>query len=491
MNNKIFSAISGESFVAMALIFLWGVFIGAYFLVGFVVLLWVLVSAVTFFFSLKHPSSALLAALFLTIVFERFFTLLPFIAGDLELKIYPIDIVLLGAFIGALLQKMGTKIGFFTKNIQQKDTAWKLPEYLLAFFFLWVVILCGVSFGDAYSNNALAFSALKNYVFYGMVFYLVVALMRTRARLLRLVGFLFASAIVVILFLLIGIVSGGGLWTEYTPLSTDGVRILAFPHAYSLCVAFIVGLGILVLSDRLPEKRAFWLRWLMPIWLIGIIGSLMRHLWIGLALSGIGMLLLLTKSERKRFWRFCVRLLFGVTIVGAIVIYVLLLVPHSTVSSDARLIIRNLSERVVSISDPQDESAHWRSVIWKDAWHAFVAVPFTGIGVGKLLPIQIGDYQDFIEVRSIHNSLYAILVQLGLVGFGLFLLWLGVMAWRALKLIYLRREILIPLAVLAFHLIIFNFQPYLETNLLSLLFWINCAILYTYIRNEKPELIRS
>nr|MDD5652190.1 hypothetical protein [Candidatus Moranbacteria bacterium] len=74
------------------------------FTAGFVLPLFLITMAVSFLIALAYPRSGIYATVFLTFIFERFFTLAPIYLGREEYKLYPLDIILAAVFIGALLQ---------------------------------------------------------------------------------------------------------------------------------------------------------------------------------------------------------------------------------------------------------------------------------------------------------------------------------------------------------------------------------------------------
>src|SRR3989344_8774587 len=176
-----------------------------------------------FFVALLRPKAGLSAILILTVLFERFFTLEALQFGRSIIKLYPLDMVLFGVYGGMLAKIFLNRTPFL----------WKQTDVWLMGFFVLATLYFGASF-FGFGNNtfAVAFSTWKNYVFYGMLFFVVPILCEKIDDLRQLIRYFLFAVIVGIVFVIIGVVKGNGLWTEFTPLSTEGVRLLAFPHAF-------------------------------------------------------------------------------------------------------------------------------------------------------------------------------------------------------------------------------------------------------------------
>jgi len=78
-------------------------FIFSNFLVGFNLPLYLFAMGFGFFVAVLFPRSGVYAIVFLTFVFERFFTLAPVYWNRTEYKIYPLDILFIGVLIGTLV----------------------------------------------------------------------------------------------------------------------------------------------------------------------------------------------------------------------------------------------------------------------------------------------------------------------------------------------------------------------------------------------------
>lgn len=463
--------ISSETVSAIFIIVFVALFVMVNLFFGFVWPLYILAMVAGFVISIKYPKSGLLAIIFLTIIFERFFTLQTFFIGKVEYKLYPLDILMLGIIIGIFLQYLFGTI----KKVQLRKSDFVLIGFVLlnAIYFLFSRFVI-------HSDSALAFSTLKNYGFYSLLYFITVFLIRDKNDLQKLFKFFLAGAVGIIVFILIGIFRGEGLWSEYTPLSTSGTRILAFTHGLYLLLAFIPMAVYLIFSKIRISK---WQYALCIVWLIGIIGTMMRHLWIALALSLGAVYFVVDKGKKVALRNFFIKLAIPFAITAIVVFYAISMVPQSKLNKNVGKVVGVVSERAGSLAQAgQDESYSWRILVWKSAYAEFKHNPLFGIGTGKKVFVETQFYRDFVEVRNIHNSYLAILIQLGILGLGMFIYWICI---NIKKLFGAENSVLkyVLLSAIIIYIVALNFQPYLETNLLALLFWISMGL----IRNYSPH----
>jgi O-antigen ligase len=465
-----------ELFFAIFAIAAVSVFVLANLFFGYSLYLFAFSALAGFFVSVFRPRAGILAIVFLTFVFERFFTLVPVFWNRAEYKIYPLDILFAGVLIGVLAT-------FVDVGRLQKVKFGRL-DFLVAIFIL---ASSAYFFASAYlfrADTAVAFSTFKNYAFYGLFYFAIVHLFKSKESLFRLLKFALAGAIAITIFIFIGAVRGEGLWTEFTPLSTPGTRILAFPHSFFLSMAVLIALAYLAFGKLKSgvSKNIFIV--LVPVWLLGIAGSLMRHLWISLFVSLVVMIAMLPKENRKKLRNIFTHYAFLIFILIALLGYVAVLFPDLGISKTFWSAAGVAGKRFVSTANVSaDESLNWRKNVWQSAWEDFKKTPVFGIGYGKKLSVEIGTkYKDFVEVRNIHNSLLTVFIQMGIWSAGLAVaaLWLIVKSvFKNLK--HLRNlpksgdELLLLIVFFALFVnysIAFLFQTYLETNLLGMFFWV-------------------
>lgn len=475
-------SVSKEMKAAFFMMAFMSIFIIAQFAVGFQLVLFVIAMTASVGLILWQPRAGLYAMIALTVFFERFYTLQPLMIGRASsYKLYPIDIFIVAIIVSLILRSIPGKVSFWFK---------KVDVLFVLFVSVVTLLFARDSFGFGDKSLEVALSTWKSYVFYGLLYFIVPMLISSKESLIRLVKFYFGASVAAIAFVLIGIVRGEGFWTEYTPLSTSGVRILAFPHAYYFSLAILMGLysAKYWLSSSKVMRRCVY--GIISLWIVGIFGSLMRHLWLGLGASLFVMLFFVGREYKRSILNVSRILAVMACAVFVIFFYVVALFPRSDVSEQTTNIAATLSERFVSIGNSGDESIAWRGVVWRNALHAFSGNVLLGTGLGTSVPVEIGEYREFVEIRNIHNSWLALLVQTGIVGFGVFAAFLGTLFFSVWKNRRIDKDTILETAkyatmgILIFQSIIFLSQPYLETNLLSLFFWINLGVMRSLLDYE-------
>ena len=432
------------------------------------------------------PRAGLIAATIVTILFERFFTLEPLIIGLGAYKLYPLDIILATVLLSGLL--IWLREGRAFVRLRPFD-------FLLIIFFVLISVLF---FAIARDNHAVplavAFSTWKNYLFYGALIFFVAGAVRSKQDVLDLTKLLGYGLLAASSFFWIGVMRGGGLWTEYTPLSTAGTRFLAFPHA------FYFSLGLLVLFLSLPlwyEKVKKEQRLLLMLWTLvlvaGIALSLMRHLWLGLTATLLVAIAFSPYIYGRALLGYVGRFIFPLVSILVTFFVFLTIVPMSSTSLKFSQGLSVIQERFISIGNQYDESLAWRGKVWQSTWTHFQDNPLIGIGFGVSVPVELGDYHEFVEVRNMHNSWLALLVQTGVIGTLLFLGYLVMLLASFWRLVLtddtLRQARLVLSGLVFFQALVFFSQPYLETNLLCLFFWLTIGIIRAIIEfGTKIEL---
>lgn len=445
---------------------------------GFSLYFYILMLALGAVIVLAYPRSGVLAIVFLTFIFERFFTLQSIFVGRTEYKLYPLDILLGTVLIGTLWQIIFRKI---------KPQFKKVDLYLVT-FIVFNIVYFFFSIFILKSDTALAFSTFKNYAWYSLVYFLIILLFQEKEQLKNLFSFALAGGVGILFFISFGLVNGYGLWSEFTPLSTEGVRLLAFTHAFYLS---LVSLGLFVYLLFQEEKGKFWQYALLIIWSFGIVGSMMRHLWIALVAVLLLLYFLIPAEQKRKAIALMVKGSLGAVVLGVLFFYCAQIFPQSSANKLFYSVQNVLTQRVgslVGVQTSADESFSWRTVVWKEALKDYATQPVFGIGFGKMLFIEIEKYRDMVEVRNIHNSPLILVVQMGLVGvltLGILVLKLGHKIYKKTKENWL--DYFLPV-VWVFYLIVFLFQPYLEANLLGIFFWIILGLIrnnvYADTRNQ-------
>jgi O-antigen ligase len=480
-NHRNYLEITTAIFIIAAV----SLFVFSNFIVGYNLPIYIFATLFGFALSVFYPRSGIYSVVFLTVIFERFFTLVPIYFNRAEYKIYPLDIIFTGIIIGMVIKVISNK------PIQKL----RMPDYLVATFILASAAYFIFSSYFLHADFAVSFSTMKNYAFYGLFYFAILFLFNDRKKLITLLKFFFAGAIAIIIFIIIGLVRGEGLWTEFTPLSTPGTRILAFPHAFYLSMAVLVSMVWLSFAKNEKKTLQNTLLILVPIWAVGILGSLMRHLWISLFVSIIFIYWLLPKENRIRLRK----IIFHYALIGIIAIifmsYLSFLFPASDFSKTFAGATGIAGKRFVStVQVSSDESLNWRKSVWQSTWREYKDNLIFGLGYGKKVSVEIGTkYKDFVEIRNIHNSLLTIFIQMGIWSAVLFsaIVWMlaiplkkksfavEISEYNFLKIAFL--------AVFLNYLVAFLFQTYLETNLLGIFFWMILGGLAVLNSNHKIE----
>lgn len=431
--------------------------------------LFIILSAVFILPNRNYLGLTLIAGL--TMFFERHFTLTGLTVDDAIYKFYLLDAVLVFSFLALAyrLIRERTKIVF----------GW--PEKILTVFLAIVAIYLLRSLFDLNADFAVAFSSFKNYFFYPLIYFLTLYTIDSRDKLKGFVHTLLFFAAGLTVFILIGFMRGAGLWTEFTPLSTGGTRYLAGTHAFYMLLAALIGASLLF-YDRV--RNNFLGLAILAGWSFGVGVSLMRHLWLAL-LAGLAVVfILLEKENKKKFIQYAFKS-FLVIINIAVIIFLIANLSYFAISgnwlSDT---VTAVSDRALSLTElSSDSSASWRSDLWYDAKNTWEQNPIFGVGFGKSILIDWGDFKNLEEIKNIHNSPLSIAVQMGLVGIAVFGLFVLVSLFSGFKQIFsdndLKPYYLGLFAGVLIFLFASLFQPYLETNLLSLWFWMFLGLIRT------------
>ena len=295
--------------------------------------------------------------------------------------------------------------------------------------------------------------------------------------------------VLIIGFFAYGIINGQGLWTEFTPLSTNGIRLLAGTHAFYLCITFIIAICLLAFK-RFQNKN--FVQAILWIWALGIAGSMMRHLWLGLIIGVITAIILLPKENKKVLVKSGIKnFAIAITIISIIILFSSLTIGGGSMTNGDQA-FTSIKNRVASFMNTGDDtSAVWRLDLWRDAKDKWLANPVWGVGFGKTLSLETVDWHTFEEVRNIHNSPLAIAVQMGAVGFIVFFLFCLFVIASSLKHIYRDPEftpyyigLIAAIAIMGFASL---FQPYLEANFTGIFLWLMLGLLRTSKIINSPE----
>jgi hypothetical protein len=464
---------SQESLAAVLLIAVFSVFLLINFNFGFSLFLYAMVAILGLVIPIIYPRSGIYALVVLTLVFAKFFTLQGLIIDDVEYRLFLIDLLLLGSLFGLILRIFAGKILVHLRRADFILITWLV---LTAVYFVASIFYLHTYFHPA-------FSSLKNYLFYPLLYFVVYLLFERRQQWERLFRFLLVGATAIVGFIIYGVTTGKGLWTEITPLTTIGSRILDFDHAFYLCaLSLLYIVYILYKKDKL--SKYFYI--LLPIFTVGIIGSLMRHLWLAMFMALAALYIMLYARRKQIFRKLFSKYLAVVIMIFSILLLLVNLLPFSKVSNDYFAVQNSVVARAISLTNSGDSSIVWRNTVWQGVWKEYKQNTVWGMGFGRQIYIDMGGYRDYVEVRNIHNSWLAIFVQMGILGIGLLFWFMMELAYKTLskKHVVITKNAQIirfsTMSILALCLVAFLFQPYLEANFFSWLFWINLGLARRY-----------
>jgi len=459
MNNAILKKILAYSYLSAIIIIMivlgpWPIFYLAF---AFLALLLILPDDYRLGFSL---------VLVLTMIFERYFTLQGLVIDKDVYKLYLIDIILILTFGSLVLNH------YFKKN--QLKITWQKPEFFLLLWLLAVSAYMIRAVFDINADLAVAFSSFKNYLFYPLIYFLTLLIVKNRQTLKYFYHLIIIVGAGLIVFLFIGLARGGGLWTEFTPLSTAGVRYLAGTHAFYMLLASLMAISLLLYKRLQPVSFALMI---IAFWCFGVTVSLMRHLWLALGLGLIAIFVLIEKNLKQYSLTLALKTsLILVSSLFGVLLLINLFYFNGSFGSISDF-FQNTSDRALSLFDlSEDSSASWRQELWYDAKNLWEKNPLWGIGFGRTILIDNADWQNFEEVRNIHNSPLAITVQMGLFGLMIFIILILSIIISSAKNIFQDDDLRPYYIGLSASLVAFIasslWQPYLETNLMGLWFWL-------------------
>ncbi|PJC68775.1 hypothetical protein CO015_02805 [candidate division WWE3 bacterium CG_4_8_14_3_um_filter_42_11] len=337
----------------------------------------------------------------------------------IDFKIYLLDILLCATLFSCLLG------GVFKKTIQ-----WRTSFVDKAILLFVVVGLVAAARGIFTFQNDLnvVFGGLRNHL-YALVYFLVFQMLKTREDLAGAKTIIYVGTAVGLLFLAIGLISGEGIWTEKTPLTTSGIRYISSVHA------LYISTGIILLLASFQEKVSDLpiLKYILfPLWVAALLFSLVRNLWISTIFGLIFILLFTPNLGRKRLFQFLLETTLFIVVPTA-----LFFLLKGALTGNLNF-ISSFFERISSYSNPEgDISISWRLNSWSEGWNAFKGQILLGRGLGTVI---FPYYEVFwtripTQAAALHNSYLTILVQLGLIGLTSFLSILTTFFIESIKII--------------------------------------------------------
>jgi O-antigen ligase len=433
--------------------------------------LYLLAVAVSGTMIILYPETGLYLIVVCTMWFERHFTLQELVLGTGSLKLYPIDIII--AITGLSLV-----LSFFRHRPKLGIRRFDYP--IIAFAALVSFAFANSLF--AHGNADLAFSTLKNYILYSIIYVFAVLSLKTESDWKELLRWFAIGGIGLFFFLFYGMYAGEGVWSEFTPLSTAGVRLVAGTHVfYMVLFSFWVLSFYLWRALNVKEDNPRLILSILGLIFIGIVISLVRHLWVAIFLIMILWLIIFSASERWQLFRLIGKSIVAVILAGLVFSWGYSLVNGHLPREFSRYAYI-LKERinVANVVELNDSSFGWRWAAWQGGAAMWARQPVFGIGLGQsvVFPYEVTFFEIF--TRDLHNDYLGILLQLGLVGAGIVIWWFGVILqtlsrlWRKrMELDIFRRRLTFTAGCWALlFMVCFSVSVYWDVNLFIIWWWL-------------------
>ena len=434
----------------------------------------------------RYPAVGIFTVLICSMWFERYFTLQSLnLFGNDSYKLYPLDIILFFTLLSVGYRMIRDK-WIYVWN-RKFDLPILIFGIICSLNFVWVLL-------SGNNDPSVAFSSYKNYFLYAIFYVLLVLIIQTKEDWIRLFRWFSVGGIGLFFFLFYGIVNGSGLWSEYTPLSTVGSRLIAGTHIFFM---ILFGFWMLALYLWKQEEFRYFSKKITAILLglisIGIFVALVRHLWLALIiLLAFWLVYLLNKEQRINLAK-----LLGKGMLLSVIFVFLYTVLYTAVKMKVPTQINKawfvLQERtsISIVAGGYDSSASWRLSVWKSGVQMWSNSPVFGLGLGKMITGTIGDYLYDIAAKELHNNYLGILVQLGVVGSLAVIHWFYTLLrnmhslWQKYKDgddIY-TAWVFFGINIILLFMIIFAISVYWDLNFFMIWWWLAIALLrFVYIK---------
>ncbi len=468
-----------ELFWALLAISAMSIYVIATIFFGQSLILYFFALVLVFLSTAMHPAAGLYCILICLMWFERHFTLLPLEIGTVAYKIYPLDFCILFLFLSVSARFVEGK--------------YKWRQQPIDWFIIIFGAVCSLGFISAYwreLNMAYAFGTYKNYFLYVVIYFIATVILQSKEDWHKLVRWLVAGGVGLFFFLFYGLIVGRGLWSEFTPLSTSGERLIAGTHTFYLMI-FIFFLISYFLFRNVKQKMEWWKTALIAsgvsLALLALIVSLVRHLWIAMIFIFIFWIAFLPGiKQRIRFLLFVV----GTTVISFILLFTYTNVGKFMHGNESPKTFTNTSQVLTERTDigyvvgGGDSSFRWRLTVWKTGYVAWIAHPFLGLGLGYEISGYDNNWPFRIALREIHNDYLAMLYQLGMIGFIALVEWFVYLWYRFFK----ERENLLTgeigdgqlffafWSIILLFMVGFSISIYWDINLFVIWWWLALAL---------------
>lgn len=430
-------------------------------------------------FILKKPEVGLYTIILCTMVYERFFTLQPIILDINIYKIYPIDVIIFITFISFLIH-------YFKQDNKEKIKFSRLEIASFVFFLALIITLIYSIIKNP--DKELALATFKNYS-YLLILFLTIFIIKTKEQFKKIINVFLAGGIILIGFVIYGLATGNGLWSEFTP----GTRFLAQTHAYYLLLPVFIAIVLLTYGKLIFGQIKTQIVILAQS--TGIIAGMHRHLWLAFG-SGLATIFFLSdKEKRKVFLKNILIIIFVAIIIISLLIWIGTLL-NVEINLKTVSYFQRFSERVVSLftlnSNQIEEAAGWRLKAWQEGLVLYLKSPIIiGIGFGEMLNVEFRGFISTVEMRALHNELLGVLIQAGIIGLIPFLFINYYLIKYFIKLYKQKvQEQAEIIALFAFYIatcVGLVFSLYLVTNMLNIFYWITMGLIVSLFKIYKPK----
>jgi len=313
----------------------------------------------------------------------------------------------IGYFSSAVLFVPVVVISFFftCRNIKWNDVSNPLTKYLLIYTVSVIPSL--------YNLNTVTgpFLFSLNYIALVSLFYILTVAMTDKSIVARIftvfTGMVMLNALHVIILSAI---------TKKREFGFAGIMFVDY-----IGIAFTMMLPLLLRSSR---KKQHWLLAMIIMFGIAEMLTQTRGIWLATGIaSGIVVLLVYFRQEFFRISRSSIAKFVFIAVLGAVLLYVIVLVINPGVASRTKQIGQFQTEAFVELG-VIDNSLVTRLLIWHTAFQGFQAHPITGIGFYSfqfssqlyktISPLL---YNRYVKSLTPHETFVAVLTETGLLGF--------------------------------------------------------------------------
>jgi O-antigen ligase len=317
-----------------------------------------------------------------------------------------VDPVALFTFIGLLNRDLFTR----KEGLPLRRTGVELPLLVFALWVFLSIVWC-VGYAGAVSK-------LLQFSYAIVLFYMVVALIRTKEQLMAGMFFwVFGGLIIGGMALLEGLagLGGGGRSASLQTSALETGEYLNYP------ILFAIGLFMAIKST---SSRAFLIMSFAFLLLATLIGSASRGPLIGLAFGLLFLFFFCSRFRTYVYW------LIPVGVAGTVAAFFILgLFGENLID-----LIAEVFQRFIEfVENPEGDTGwNYRLHIWRGVWEIYLDNPILGIGVGSL-PEVLPKYATGIATKAqlAHNLYLEVFIAVGPFGFLLFLWFL----WRVGKIL--------------------------------------------------------